>query len=660
MGIGKSIFVLFFCCIFCFSSQAKFRNMHNFYYEVHINLQEKTNLTKILSSFISESDLAAIISDLRLVKEQGKKVHHIQILKERLNDAVEILNKKAHSFGFFNSRVHYKIEQISKDKLRVNVDVMPGKIFKLALLVENEDDKTFPKIEEKLKRHASHMKASLKNMTELAQLTITSLQEIGFFRPKLTTQQVHVDYDKRIATLHLVVDTGACVNFGDVRIRSFPGVSEEFIKNRLQWKKGETFNIQRINSTVEILRSTQIFSKVEIRPLKNEIVELKNESIDGEIPIEVVVEEDKKHMVDVSVLYSGMRSMNFEKTSRVKKDLKSIITRVGWTRFNAFGGGEQLRLAIEGTPLKSSSKRADYAFEVTLMKPDVWIVDNTANYEVSRRQELTNAYFRKIDKYEVMFSYPLLKNITVRAGTYVSSVYVDAEDVLHLDKDDDKRYKSLTIPVECIIDRTDNPLNPTQGYRLGIKLSPTFFRGLFLHNLVRSEENFSYNFPIDKAHKNVLAINLTHKMLLNANLERLPMDQRIYCGGINSVRGYANQMATELYDKVDCPAGGKSAFEFNMEARRRFNKDFGGVLFFDGAKTFQNDLKMFYTEEKKENDELKEKLSIKNKRWFLSFGAGVRYFTSIGPIRFDFAFPIHRRKNVDSKMQFIMSLGQTF
>lgn len=620
--------------------------MRNFYYEVHINLQEKNGLIKMLSNFISASELSNIISELRLLKEQKKKVHHIQILKERLNEAVEILNKKAHSFGFFSSKVNYQIKQISKDKLRVDVDVIPGKNFKLNLLLEYESDKSFPRIENFLKKYAARMKASLKNMTELAQLSITSLQEIGFFKPKLTTQSVHIDYEKKIATLHLVIDPGDCVSFGEVKIKAFPGIKEEFIRNRLQWNKGQLFDIRRLNSTVEALRSTQIFSKVEITPLKHELIDSKdNEEVDGEIPIEIVVEEDKKNMVDISVLYSGIRSMNFEKNSRVKKDLKSIMTRVGWTRFNAFGGGEKLGFALEGTPFKTSSKRADYAFEITFSQPDVLITDNTASYEISRRQELTNAFFRKIDKYEIMFSYPLLKNIIVRAGGYLSNVYVDAEDVLVLDKDDDKRYNSLTFPLECIIDCTDDPLNPTQGYRLGVKVFASLFRGSFLHNLLRSEESFSYNFPIDNAHKNVLAINLSHKMLFNANLEHLPMDQRIYCGGINSVRGYANQMATELYENINCPAGGKSAFEFNIEARRRFNGDLGGVLFLDGAKTFQNSLK---------------KAPVKNKRWFLSFGVGVRYFTSIGPIRFDFAFPINRRKNVDSKMQFIMSLGQTF
>lgn len=645
MGVSRHIFALFLCCIFCVNAHAKFRDMHNFSYETHINLQEKKSLIKLLSSFITESELSNIISELRLVKEQGRRVHHIQILKERLDEAVDILNKKTHLFGFFNSKVEYEIKKIANDKLRVDVNVIPGKSFKLNIAIEYEDDDKRSKITQKLKKHAAQMKASLKNMTELAQLTITSLQEIGFFSPKLITQEVNVDYKNNVATLCLVVDPGARVNFGDVKIKAFPGIKEEFIRNRLQWKKGQLFSIQCINSTVEALRSTQIFSKVEIQPLKHEVIDFQNDEVDGEIPIEVIVEEDKKRMIDFSVLYSGIRSMNFEKNSRVKKDLKSIMTRVGWTKFNAFGGGEKLGFAFEGTPFKSYSKRADYAFEVTLSQPDVFGVGNTVNYEISRRQELTNAFFRKIDKYEIGFSCPLLKNVIVRAGGYLSNVYVDAEDVLVLDKDDDKRYNSITFPFGCIIDCTNNPLNPTKGYRLEWKLSASFFRGAFLHNLLKSEEKFSYNFPLDRFHKNVLAVNLTHKMLFNPKLEHLPIDQRIYCGGLNSVRGYAHQMATEIYDDVEYPAGGKSAFEFSVEARRRFSKNLGGVLFLDGAKTFKNSL---------------PKVPIKNKRWFFAFGIGARYFTSIGPIRFDFAFPINRRKNVDSKMQFIMSLGQAF
>ena len=131
------------------------------------------------------------------------------------------------------------------------------------------------------------------------------------------------------------------------------------------------------------------------------------------------------------------------------------------------------------------------------------------------------------------------------------------------------------------------------------------------------------------------------------DVDDIPIDKRLYAGGINSVRGYANQMACEIVKGEDAPFDGKKLFEFNTEIRRKFNSSFGGVLFFDGAKVFEN--KSRY-----------ERIKLEKRRWFCSVGLGVRYFTSIGPIRVDFAFPIKRRKGIDSKMQFIMSLGQAF
>jgi translocation and assembly module TamA len=41
-------------------------------------------------------------------------------------------------------------------------------------------------------------------------------------------------------------------------------------------------------------------------------------------------------------------------------------------------------------------------------------------------------------------------------------------------------------------------------------------------------------------------------------------------------------------------------------------------------------------------------------------GFGVRYYTAIGPIRADFAFPLNPRHGRDDPVQFYISLGQAF
>ena len=53
-------------------------------------------------------------------------------------------------------------------------------------------------------------------------------------------------------------------------------------------------------------------------------------------------------------------------------------------------------------------------------------------------------------------------------------------------------------------------------------------------------------------------------------------------------------------------------------------------------------------------------MQVEKKRLFHSVGFGIRYFTSVGPIRADFVFPIRRRIGIDSKILFILSLEQAF
>jgi translocation and assembly module TamA len=41
-------------------------------------------------------------------------------------------------------------------------------------------------------------------------------------------------------------------------------------------------------------------------------------------------------------------------------------------------------------------------------------------------------------------------------------------------------------------------------------------------------------------------------------------------------------------------------------------------------------------------------------------GFGLRYFTPVGPVRVDIAFPLNPREGLDEPFQFYVSLGQTF
>jgi translocation and assembly module TamA len=45
---------------------------------------------------------------------------------------------------------------------------------------------------------------------------------------------------------------------------------------------------------------------------------------------------------------------------------------------------------------------------------------------------------------------------------------------------------------------------------------------------------------------------------------------------------------------------------------------------------------------------------------FWGAGVGLRYYTPIGPIRLDVAFPLEKREDIDDSFQIYISIGQAF
>jgi translocation and assembly module TamA len=616
-------------------------DLRDFHYTADLQLEEESGLFNSMTDMISESEISTEIKQLRTFDQQDKTINSMKALDDRVGDDVKNIHQKLHRLGFFESKVHHEI-RVKNRKAHVKMRVIFGQIFNLKLNIhyQNQSAAFNEKYAAVMMEKLRMFKASIPEVKALMAIALKDLQRDGFFEPQILQKTLSVNHEAKNAVLNLVIDPGKKVTFADLEIAAFPGIDEEFIKNRIDWREGEIFDIEKVEFTAENLKNTRIFSEVKIEPVAERVTK-------NGVPMRVELLEDKKHMVDITLLYSGMRNMNFEKKSQTQKRLKSIIGRLSWSRYNAFGGGEKLTFILEGTPLRVRSKRADYGFEAALSQPDVILRNNTVNYAVSRRQELTNVFFKKSDRIGLICNYPLNLNLLLNIGGNVERNYVDGPSMFFQSEHQRKNYENFSVPLELILDKTDDLLNPSSGYRMFARFSRMFLRHSSAHNIMDLDVGFSYYYPLDQLKKTVVAFNIFRKSIFGCGIDDIPLDKRIYAGGMNSVRGYANQMATEMVLGEDTPMGGKSSIEFNSEIRRKITKDFGIVLFFDGARIFQNNSSY-------------EKLKTERKRWFFSVGVGIRYFTTIGPIRVDFAFPIKRRKGIASRMQFVISLGQAF
>jgi translocation and assembly module TamA len=249
--------------------------------------------------------------------------------------------------------------------------------------------------------------------------------------------------------------------------------------------------------------------------------------------------------------------------------------------------------------------------------------------ELSAGREAPEAYRREAIEALVSIDRTLNERLEVSAGVKAEISKVD-------DIGSSGRLFFLSVPLGLRLDTTDYPLDPARGARLALETTPFFGdRGFVRTSLAGATY---YDLFDDRGL--VLAARARLGSILGAELLDVPGDKRFYAGGGGSVRGYAFQAIGPRTPAGD-PVGGLSLLELGVEARIRLTDEVGLVTFLEGGQVFEDALPNF-----------DEKLQF-------GAGLGLRYFTGIGPLRLDVAFPLDKRRD-DDDFQLYVSIGQAF
>ena len=197
------------------------------------------------------------------------------------------------------------------------------------------------------------------------------------------------------------------------------------------------------------------------------------------------------------------------------------------------------------------------------------------------------------------------------------------------------------IPGYAQWDTSDDLLNPTEGFRLGARLSPevSVTNGV-QHFYLRGQADASYY--LQTSEKMVLAGRVRFASIPGAPISAIAPSRRLYAGGASSVRGYGYR-AIGPHNSEGDPTGGRSLVELSLEARIQTGM-LGGALqivpFVDAGTVGPDTAPNF--------DEIK-----------IGAGIGARYLTGFGPIRVDIGVPLNRGPN-DGRVAVYVGLGQAF
>lgn len=197
------------------------------------------------------------------------------------------------------------------------------------------------------------------------------------------------------------------------------------------------------------------------------------------------------------------------------------------------------------------------------------------------------------------------------------------------------------LPLFAAWDGTDDKLDPSKGARARLGATPIagVVGGAAAGFLVLDSAVSAY-FDLTGEKRFVLAARARLGSVVAGDFDVVAANRRLYSGGGGSVRGYAERFIGPL-DAEGEPTGGLSVAEIGAELRARVSGEVGLAGFVEAGSVSEAVFPAF--------DEGVQ----------VAAGAGIRYFSPVGPLRFDIGVPLNPRR-ADDRFQFYLSIGQAF
>jgi outer membrane protein insertion porin family len=190
-------------------------------------------------------------------------------------------------------------------------------------------------------------------------------------------------------------------------------------------------------------------------------------------------------------------------------------------------------------------------------------------------------------------------------------------------------------------DTRDNPWDPAAGTKLD--LSVEWAGGLLQgdNEFIKNDVEFSHYRPLWFEH--VFLAHAAVGYVFPLKGKEIPIYERYYLGGINSLRGYDLRSVGPIDPENGETIGGDKMVQFNLEYILPLIPEakVKGVLFFDAGNAWDEDQGYF------------------DSKLLKSVGAGVRWFSPMGPLRLEWGYVLDRRPD-DSKSQWEFSVGGYF
>ncbi len=518
------------------------------------------------------------------------------ILKEEFVKNLEpTLKGYLENRGYFDSKV-----DIKQDSSKIKIYIQEGESVKVTdIKVDSNFD---------IKKLITFKKGDIfvtDKFVDIKDKIINKLLENGHCKYKLDTK-AYVDLKTHSAKLVYKLDKDGICHFGDIKILKHPkDIRKDIIYSRLQFKKGDRFDIRAIQDSYNNLNKLNTFANLQIKYS----LEDSNHTIDTEISVDKR-EKLKRYMLAIG--YDSLIGMRFKGS---------------WEKRNFLGNAK--KFTIETAIAKDNQKIAATLFAPAFLSLNGYYVDLYLNSGYER--EKTDGYKEKkffLDGYLEYIS----KEWDFKLGLGIENLKIELYE--NLPYVIAGNFYLLYPYINVTYDTRDSKIDPKNGiylswyseYGLAVGTnSVQYLKYLFEARFIKSFGDLTLS-AVGK-------IGAIHEVT-----GKLPASKLFYGGGVFSNRAYGKkELGIIISNKSYKKLGGKSFVNLQLEANYKLYKKLYGAIFFDS--TIIN----------------AKEYSFRGNR-VDTIGVGLRYKTPIGPVKVDVGFNLHNRKDYAISIM----LGQSF
>lgn len=440
---------------------------------------------------------------------------------------------------------------------------------------------------------------------------VATVQKSGYADVTAAPREVIVDHADHTVRPTFRIVAGELVRLDGLQLVTEGRTNPRWLQQLAPWREGESYDPEDVAELERRLLDTGVYESVTVGLAPKE-----KATPEGLRPIVVSLADRERRTLELGANYSTTDGAGVE---------------ARWTRYNVLGRADTLELLARLSNIDSR-----LGVELTLphwRKPQHILRLGGAVYRI------------RTDAYDETGA-GLNADLTRRYG---KTSYLTVGATLDLSRTEEIRRGTLSplgrdlITVTTLaalsLDRSDDPLDPTRGWRVEARAEPTFITGESTLPYLKLQTQGTAYLPFGDQARTVLAGRLRVGVIAGGSIPSVPASRRFYAGGGGSVRGYAYQaVGPRLADNT--PQGGVSLLEASLEVRQKLFGRWGVAAFVDAGAVG--------TDPFPTGDDVS-----------VGAGLGVRYDLGFGPIRLDVAVPLDRRTS-DAAFQVYLSIGQSF